>query len=118
MARLSDNRIAWTYHSDDGNDYRVAAVKAYTDQAKQGGADGSALTATKPRGMKMRRITVRNVAGGVDRVIPVYTTDAAILVLGATINLNLGADSASFVSGGHPIPEDNGRKSSVTTQST
>jgi hypothetical protein len=36
MAFLDTSRIAWTYTADDGTVYRVAAVKALTDQAQQG----------------------------------------------------------------------------------
>jgi len=104
LARLSDNRIAWTYTADDGTVYRVAAVKAYTDQNKLGGADGSAVGTPRPSNFKMRRISVRT-AAGVTRVVPVYEPGAPICTALETINLNILSDSASFVSSGNPIPE-------------
>lgn len=117
MVLLSLNRIAWEYESDDGNSYRVAAQKALTDQAKLGGQAWQGVVGPKPHGMKMRRITVRNATAGVSRVVPVYGTDAAILSVGETINLNRLADSAAFTSSGNPIPEQRPRKS-VTIQAT
>jgi hypothetical protein len=115
MAVLSGNRIAWQYHSDDGNSYRVAAQKAMTDQAKLGGEAWAGVVGPKPASMKMRRITVRSAAHG-SRVVSVYGTDAGILVAGATINANAGGDSYAFTSDGNPIPEGHIRRS-VTKQS-
>lgn len=117
MALLSDNRIAWTYTADDGTAYRVAAVKAYTDQAQQGGADGHAVAKSKPASIKMRRITCRNAALGLSRVVPLYAVGAPLATAGAVINLNALGDSHAFVSSGNPIPESHERRS-VTTQTT
>lgn len=104
MAVLSGNRIAWEYESDTGVSFRVAAQKAMTDQNKLGGQAWQGTVGPKPPTMKMRRITVRSAAHG-SRVVPVYGTDAAILVAGATVNANAGGDSYSFTSDGNPIPE-------------
>lgn len=117
MVLLSLNRIAWEYASDDGNSYRVAAQKAITDQTKLGGIAWAGTVGPLPRGIKMRRITVRNAAQSVSRVVPVYANDAAILVAGSTVNLNHLSDSYSFTSDGNPIPEQRPRHS-VTKQST
>lgn len=117
MALLSLNRVAWQYHSDDGNTYRVAAQKGITDQAKLGGEAWAGSAGPKPTGMKMRRCTVRSASAGVSRVVPVYSTDAAILTEGTTINLNHLADSATFTSDGTVISESRPRHS-VTKQST
>lgn len=116
MALLSTNRVAWQYHSDDGNTYRVAAQKALTDQAKLGGEAWAGVVGPKPSWMKMRRITVSNPTYG-SRVVPVYSTGAAILTAGETINVNWLSDSHSFESDGGPIPETRPRRS-VTKQST
>lgn len=115
MVVLSGNRIAWQYHSDDGNTYRVAAQKAMTDQGKLGGEAWAGTVGPKPAGMKMRRITVRSAAHG-SRVVPVYSTTATILTPGTTINANAEGDSYAFTSDGNPIPESHTRKS-VTKQS-
>lgn len=117
MATVLDrNRVAWTYHSDDGTDYRVAAQKAITDQTKLGGSDGSAVTKPKPAWIKMRRITVHNVDHG-SRVVPVYTTDAAILADGGTVNLNVNNASFTFVKAGVVLAEKRPRQN-VTSQAT
>jgi hypothetical protein len=116
MAALSHSRIAWTYTADDGTQYRVSAEKAITDQAKQGGADGSAVALSKPASLKMRRVSVSDGAGH-SRVVPCYEAGAPIATAGATINLNLALDSATFTSNGNPLPEGHIRKS-VTRQTT
>ncbi len=113
MVKLSSNRIAWQYHSDDGNTYRVAAQKALTDQTKLGGEAWAGVVGPKPANIKMRRITVRYSGGS--RTLPVYDNTAPILVPGATINANFQDDSHSFTSSGNPIPEGHLRKS-VTQQ--
>lgn len=117
MALKSLNRIAWEYTSDNGITYRVAAQKALTDQAQQGGQAWQGTAGPLPRGFKMRRITVRNVAQATSRVIPVYDLTADILTKGETIDLNHLADSYTFTSDGEPIPEQRPRHS-VTRQAS
>lgn len=114
MAFLDTSRIAWTYTADDGTNYRVAAVKALTDQAKQGGADGSAVALSKPGTLKMRRVSCRT-AGGVTRVFPLYVAGSPLATAGATINANVDGVSTSFISRGNPLPEGHIRRS-VTEQ--
>jgi hypothetical protein len=115
MAVLSGNRIAWTYTSDNGQDYRVAAQKALTDQNKLGGTAAASTLKAKPGSMKMRRITVSDDSGR-SRVVPVYSLDAAILVAGAEINVNYLGDSHTLSSSGNPIPESHTRQN-VTKES-
>ena len=104
MVAAAGNRIAWTYTADDGTSYRVAAKKEITDQAKCGGADGSAVALTKPSWMKMRRVTVYSATYG-SRVVPCYTTAAAIAIAAETINLNVDGTLRPFTSRGNPIPQ-------------
>lgn len=119
MALLSLNRIAWTYNSDDGNSYRVAAQKAVTDQVKSGGVAWAGVVGPLPFGYRMRRITVRNAANNFSRVTHVYSTDAALLTAGSTINLNHLADSYTFTSdGGSTLIAENRPRHSVTKQAT
>lgn len=88
MALLSTNRIAWLYTADNGVQYRVNAIKAYTDQNKLGGSAADGTEGTLPHGMKMRRVTLGNSTIGRTRTVPVYSTDADILTPATTINLN------------------------------
>jgi hypothetical protein len=104
MARLSTNRVAWTYTADDGTAYRVAAEKGIVDQAKQGGADGSGVNLPKPAWLKMRRVTVTSAAHG-SRVVPLYDIGAPLATAGTTIVLNADTDSFAFTSNGNPLPE-------------
>lgn len=118
LALLSLNRIAWLYTSDDTQDYRVAAQKALTDQAKQGGAAYSGTGGPLPNDvLRMRRVTVRNAAQGVSRVVILYDTSAPLAVKDETINLNHLSDSYSFISDGNPLGELRARHS-VTRQTT
>ena len=106
------------YTDEKNQQWRVAAVKAYTDQNKLGGVAWDGTAPAKPASIKMRRITVRSAAQGVSRVVPVYDVTAAIISSGETINLNHNnVDSYAFESDGNLIPENHIR-SSVTRQST
>jgi hypothetical protein len=129
MARLATNRIAWTYTSDAGDDYRVNAHKAVTDQTKLGGSAAAASVPPLPTGYQMRRITLRNATIGRSRTVPVYSSDAAILVPAATVNLNSSGliadvwteDSYAFTNNQSSpvalIGEKRPRKDPTTTQS-
>jgi hypothetical protein len=114
VVKLSSNRIAWQYHADNGQTYRVAAQKALTDQNKLGGEAWAGVVGPKPATIKMRRITVR-AAGVGSRVLPVYSTGAAILTAGQTVNANFLDDSHAFTSSGTVISEQQPRQS-VTQQ--
>jgi hypothetical protein len=87
MAVLSSNRIAWLYTDDDGNTWRVAALKAWTDQGKLGGSAASATDKQRPGQWKMRRTTVSDGAGH-SRVVPVYEETADIVTGGTSFNFN------------------------------
>jgi hypothetical protein len=87
MAVLSSNRIAWTYTDDDGNAWRVAALKAWTDQGVLGGAAAAATVPQRPAGYKMRRCVVSDGAGH-SRTVPCYTNAATIITGGTSFNYN------------------------------
>ena len=87
MAVLSSNRIAWEYTDDDGNVWRVAALKAWTDQAKLGGSAAAATVPQRPAGYKMRRCVVSDGAGH-SRTVPVYEATADIVTGGTSFNFN------------------------------
>src|SRR5436305_786776 len=120
MAILSSNRIAWLYTDDDGNVWRVAALKAFTDQNKLGGSAAAATDPQRPGGWKMRRTTVSDGAGH-SRVVPVYTTDAPIITGGTSLNYNANVGGAIFevtgTSNGGFIREGSSRHN-VTKQTT
>jgi hypothetical protein len=87
MTVLSSNRIAWLYTDDNGDQWRVAALKAATDQAKLGGSAAAATDPQRPGSWKMRRTTVSDGAGH-SRVVPVYETGAPIVTAGESFNYN------------------------------
>jgi len=115
MALLSGNRIAWTYTSDDGNTYRVAAQKAMTDQAVLGGSAALGTLPEKPSAMVMRRVTVSN--GTLSRVLPCYEPLADIATAGTEVIANRAGDSHTFTSNGGFIPEGGPRRN-VTKQAS
>jgi hypothetical protein len=113
MAALSSNRIAWTYISDSGIHYRVAAQKAITDQAVLGGSAAGPTVVPKPGSLKMRRMTFSDGLGH-SRVVPVYDP-AAIPATGTTLNVNVLQNSTALTASGHVISESSTR---ITKQST
>lgn len=116
MAALSTNRIAWTYTDDDGNNWRVAAQKALTDQAVLGGAAAAGTVAERPNLGRMRRCTVSDGLGH-SRVVVVYEPTAPIVTAGTSINVNVLENSTAMTSNGGFIPEERPRRN-VTKQST
>lgn len=118
MAELSSNRLAWGYTDDLGKLWRVAAVKAITDQAVLGGAAAASNIPAKPANIKMRRATVRS-AAGVSRTVPLYDQTQTLVTDIATnpINLNIDQVSTAMQPIGSVIPEKRPRVS-VTSQST
>jgi hypothetical protein len=118
VSELSSNRIAWTYTDDAGKDWRVAAVKALTDQGVLGGSAAAGSVPPKPANIKMRRATVRS-AGGVSRTVPLYDGTQTLVVgdtLG-TINLNIVQVETEMTAVGGIISESRPRQS-VTRQSS
>lgn len=119
MAALSSNKIAWTYTDDAGNNWRVAALKAWTDQGKLGGAAAAATVPPRPGGSKMRRTVVSDGAGH-SRTVPVYDTAATIITGGTSFNFNANVagaiDSVTGTSNGGYLKEGNGGH--VTKQAT
>lgn len=116
MATLSTNRIAWTYTDDNGATWRVAAVKALTDQNKLGGTAWNGTDPAKPANIKMRRITLGD-SSGHSRVVPVYSIGAPIQTKGATLNVNVLLTETTLTSDGNTIPQGHLRES-VTRQAT
>jgi hypothetical protein len=116
MAALSTNRIAWTYTDDEGNNWRVAAQKALTDQGVLGGSAAAGTVPERPNLGRMRRCTVSDGAGH-SRVVPVYDTSATIITAGTSINVNVLENSTAMTSNGGFIPEQRPRKN-VTKQSS
>jgi hypothetical protein len=79
--KADNNRVAWTYTDDLGNDYRVSAKAVYvldgTDGAKYGGAAAGVAVAAIPPKLRMRAVKCASSAGVV-RWIPAYEVTAAL----------------------------------------
>jgi hypothetical protein len=119
VAVLSSNRIAWNYTDDAGVVYRVAALKAWTDQAVLGGSASSGAIKQKPWPGKLRRTVVRDAAGH-SRVVPVYEAGAPIATAGTAFNFNANVagviTEVSGTSTGVILHE--GNRHNVTVQTT
>ncbi len=115
MAKLSTNRIAWTYTDDQGNEWRVAAQKALTDQGVLGGVAAASTVPQRPEAYKMRRMTFSD-GSGHSRVLPIYKPDATATTAGTSINCNFVDDQHAVTSSGRLIPEGLPRPN-VTKQS-
>ena len=118
MAELSSNRIAWNYTDDLGKIWRVAALKAITDQGLLGGSASGPSVPPKPANIHMRRATVRS-AAGVSRTVPLYDNTQTLVTDEAINPINLNIDQVSTVMTpiGSVIAERRPRVS-VTSQST
>jgi hypothetical protein len=115
MAALSGNRVAWGYTDDRGVTWRVSAEKAVTDQAKSGGAAALASVPGKPADIKMRRMTVNDGAGH-SRTTPIYSTGAALLAPGSSVDLNFNGNTVTFFGGRNLIPERRPRDQQTSQQ--
>lgn len=120
MAILSSNRIAWTYTDDDGNHWRVAAVKAWTDQGSLGGTAAADTVPQRPGAYKMRRCVVSDGAGH-SRMVPVYAPGATIITAGTPFNFNAnvaGVITEVTGSSNGGFLREGASKHNVTKQST
>jgi hypothetical protein len=116
MAKISSNRIAWTYTDDNGLDWRVAAEAGLVGQALQGGSAAAPTVPPRPNWGKMRRCTVSDAAGR-SRTVVLYDKTAPLITAGTAINVNYQDDSHSLTSNGGFINEDK-QGARVTKQST
>lgn len=115
-ARLSGNRIAWTYTDANGVDWRVAACKYLTDQGVLGGSAADPTLDARPNWGKMRRISVSGTTGH-SRTLPVYDTSATILTTGTMVNVNYGDASEAMTKSG-PFLQETTQGGRTTKQST
>lgn len=89
---MNKNKIRWTYVSDMGTSYAVAATKAITDQAKAGGSAAATTVPRLPQHIKPRYVKVAN-GSTVRKVICYDTTCDLWTTAGTVVTLELnGAD--------------------------
>jgi len=97
--KADNNRVAWTYTDDNGQDWRVSAKAVYvldgTDGAKYGGSAGAETDPLKPAGLRMRMVKCKS-SGHPSKYVVAYETDATIWTTPSTaLSLNLnGVDVA------------------------
>lgn len=99
----SQNKLAWKYTDDDGNEWRRSASKAITDQlgtgdaVKVGGSDGSAVELPFDSSRIKPRVVLVESAAKVKRRVVCYDV-ASTLWDGTdtTITLETGGSDVSF----------------------
>lgn len=102
--KADNNRVAWTYTDDRGNDWRVSAKAVYvldpTDGGKYGGSAASAAVKRLPKGYSMRKVYAT--CGGKLLAITCYeTTAVAFTTEGTTLTRNLnGIDTTATTTEG------------------
>jgi hypothetical protein len=104
--KADNNRVVWTYTSDNGTDYAVSAKAVYaldgTDGAKYGGSAPAATVSPKPLQMKMRK--VKCISAGHPAIwIPTYEVGATLWSTpGTTVVRDLnGVDTTYTATGSH-----------------
>lgn len=112
-----NNRVAWTYTTDDARNFRVSAKAVYvlgSEAAKWGGSAAAASVKQLPKGFRMRRRKVTS--GSVTRWVPCYSTDATLWTgVATTVLLNKNGVDAAFDVGAKTLGERDIRDG--TTQS-
>lgn len=114
MAMQDNNRVAWTYTTNDNEAFRISAKACYvldvTDGAKYGGTAAAGSMRALPSSFRPRRVACVNTASGVTRWVIAYTTAAAIwTTVGTSITLNLNGADVAFLSSADRRDERYGR---------
>lgn len=99
--KADNNRVAWTYTTNKGIDFRVSAKAVYvldgTDGVKYGGSAAASTVAHLPKGFRMRAVKCTS-AGNPDLWIPCYEADAPLATAGATVTRNLNGVDTVYTS--------------------
>jgi hypothetical protein len=111
--KVDNNRIAWTYTTNDAEAFRTSAKYVYVgtgdDAAKFGGSAAAASMRALPASFRTRKALVVDAAGAT-RAVVVYETDAALWTTpGTTVTLNKNGVDTVFTSSGDLKPERYGR---------
>lgn len=112
--KASNNRVAWTYTDDQGNDYAISAKALYvtdgTDGAKYGGSAASASVKAIPGNFRPRRVQCVDASGN-QRWVVAYELSATIWTTpGTTLVLNYLGSDVSFTTTDHTRGEKKPRR--------
>ncbi len=97
--KADQNRVAWTYTDNKGEDWRVSAKAVYvldgTDGAKYGGSAAATSVPRLPKGYRMRKVYAK--CGGKIISFPAYDITADVWTTpGTTVTRNLnGVDTSA-----------------------
>lgn len=101
--KADNNREAWTYTDDLGDDYRISSKTVYTsdgtDGAKYGGSQGDPADPPFPRGWKPRRVKC-SASGKPDKWVIAYDPTATIWTTpGTTLTLDANGVDVEYTVG-------------------
>jgi hypothetical protein len=113
MPMQDNNRIAWTYTTNDNEAFRTSAKEVYVndvvDGAKYGGAAAAGSVRPLPASFRTRKVVCVDAAGA-SRAVVAYTTAAAIWTTpGTTVTLNKNGADVVFTATGDHVSERYGR---------
>jgi len=101
--KADNNRVAWTYTTDNGIDYRVSAKAVYvldgTDGTKYGGSAAAATVNKLPKGFRMRKAKCVSAAGAVARIVCYENTATLYATPSTSVTRDLNGTDTAFVSG-------------------
>jgi len=112
--KADNNRVAWTYTTHDGEDFRVSAKAVYvldgTDGAKYGGSAASANLRPLPTSFRMRQVKCTDAAGATRAVVAYEETATIWTTAGTQLTLNKNGVDTTFETSSDLIPERYGRQ--------
>lgn len=116
--KADNNRVAWTYTTNDSEAFRTSAKAVYVgggDAAKFGGSAAAGSMRALPASFKTRKAVVVDAAGAT-RAVVVYDTEAALWTTpGTTVTLDKNGVDTVFTSDGNLQAERYGRSTKQQT---
>lgn len=95
-----NNRVAWGYVSDNGTTYAISAKAVYVlgdDAAKWGGSAAAASTKQIPKGLRPRKVLMKNTSSNKKRYFICYTVTATCWTTpGTTCTVNENGVDATY----------------------
>lgn len=112
--KANNNRVAWTYTTNDGEAFRVSAKALYvldaTDGSKYGGSAALGAVRPLPSSFKMRTVDVVSASGSTRRVVCYDTTCALWTTPGTHVTLSFYGVDTDFESTSQQHSESYGRQ--------
>lgn len=112
--KANNNRVAWTYTDEQGNDWAISAKAVYvldpTDGTKFGGSAAAASVKAIPGNMKPRRVQCTDASGNQRWVIAYENTATIWTTPGTALTLDYYGTDTSFTTTDHTRGEKKNRR--------